>query len=52
MSGMCAYLRWRRAQRANDLHVLWRVGEMIFAADHMGDFHLQIVNHIHEMEDP
>ena len=45
-------VRWRRAQRANDLDVLWRIRKMIFAADHVRDFHLEIVNHVHEMKDP
>ena len=45
-------LRRRCAQRANDLDMLWRVRKMIFAADHVGDFHFQIVDHVDEVKDP
>src|SRR5260370_11977921 len=44
---------WRRcAESAKDLEVLGRVREVIFAANHVGDFHLQVVNHIHEVKNP
>ena len=42
----------RRAQRAENLDVLRRVGEMIFAADHVRDLHFEIVDHVYEMENP
>ena len=45
-------MRRRCAERAKDLDVLGRVREVIFATDHVGDFHLQVVNHIHEMKNP
>ena len=29
-----------------------RIREMIFAPDHVGDFHFEIVDHVDEMKDP
>ena len=45
-------MRGRGAERADDLDVLRRVGKMIFAPDHVRDFHFEIVDHIHEMKNP
>ena len=45
-------MRRRRAERAKNFDVLRCVGEMIFAPDHVGDFHFQIVDHIHKMKNP
>ena len=45
-------MRRRCAERAKDLDVLRRVRQVIFAADHVGDFHLEVVDHIHEMKNP
>src|SRR6266567_2413148 len=44
---------WRpRPKRAKNLDVLGRVGEMIFAANHVRDFHLEVVDHVDEMKNP
>src|SRR6202045_5564079 len=44
---------WRRCCECFlKLDVLWRVGEMVFAADYVRNFHLDIVDHVHEMKDP
>src|SRR5947208_16088382 len=42
--------RWLRAERAKNLYVLRRVREMIFASDHMRDFHFKVVDHVDEMK--
>src|SRR6266568_1088369 len=44
--------RRRRAERAENLDMLRRIREMIFAADHMRDFHLEVVDDVDEMENP
>ena len=41
-----------RAERAIELDVLRRIREMILAADDVGDLHLDVVDHIHEVENP
>ena len=48
---MCVARR-RHAECSENLYVLRRVREMIFASDHVRDFHFEIVDHIHEMENP
>src|SRR5205823_13733563 len=45
-------MRRRRAERAENLDVLGRVREMIFAANDVRDFHLEVVDHIYEMKNP
>ena len=40
------------AKRAVELDMLRRIRKMIFAADHVGNFHLDVVDHIHEMKNP
>ena len=40
------------AQCAVELDVLRGVGEMIFAANDVGDLHLDVVDHTDEVEDP
>jgi len=45
-------VRRRHAEGAKDLDVLRRVGKMIFAADDVGNFHLDVVDHVHEMKNP
>ena len=45
-------MRRRRAERAKNLDVLRRIREMIFAANDVRDFHLEVVDHIHEMKNP
>ena len=45
-------VRRGRAKRAENLNVLGRIRKMIFAANHMRNFHLHVVNHIHKMENP
>mgnify|MGYP003574932526 CR=1 FL=1 len=39
------------AERFEEGEVLGRVGEMIFAADHVGNFHFEIVHDVDEMKD-
>src|SRR5262249_12293119 len=43
---------WRRAESFVKLDVLRRVREMILAADDVRDFHLDVIDHIHEVKDP
>src|SRR6266851_9148808 len=43
-------MRRRRAERAKNLDVLGRVRQMIFTADDVRDFHLDVVDHIDEMK--
>ena len=45
-------VRRRGAERTIKLDVLRCIGKMIFAADNMGNFHLDVVDHVHEMENP
>src|SRR4029450_3714331 len=45
-------MRWRRSERTKNLDVLWRVREVIFAADDMRDFHLEVIDHVYEMKNP
>ena len=52
MSGMCAKRGGVAPERAIELDVFRRVREMIFAADHVADFHLDVVHHVDEMKNP
>ena len=42
--------RQRRAEGPEKLGVLARVRQVVLPADHMGDLHRDVVDHIHEME--
>ena len=42
----------RRTERAKNLDVLGRIRKMIFAANDVGNFHLEVVDHIHKMKNP
>ena len=44
-------LRRVSAERLDELEVLGRVHQVVFAADHVRDVHFQVVHHIDEMED-
>ena len=41
-----------RAQRAVKLDVLRRIRKVILAPDDVGDFHLEVVDHVDEMKNP
>ena len=43
-------MRRLHAERLEQRDVLGGVAQMVLAADDVGDVHLQIVNHIHEMK--
>ena len=43
--------RWLHAKGIKELQVLERVHDVVFAADDVGDFHLDIVHHVHKVED-
>ncbi len=45
-------VRWLDAEGAKDLDVLGRIGKVIFAADHVRDFHLEVVDDVYEMKNP
>ena len=42
----------RHAERAKNLDVLGRVGQVVFASDDVRNFHFQVVDHIDEMKNP
>ena len=39
------------SERAKESEMFGGVGQVILPADHMGDVHFQVVDHIHKMED-
>ena len=44
--------RRRDAEGPINLNVFRRVGQMVLAPDHVGDFHLDVVHDVDEMENP
>ena len=46
MSGMCAYLRRLDAEGAEQRDVLGGVAQMVLAANHVRDVHLQVIDHV------
>jgi len=50
--GHMGEVRRLRAEGPVKLDVLRGVGEMILSADHMGDLHLDVVDHADEVKDP
>src|SRR4029077_8064603 len=45
-------VRWLDAECAENFNMFGRVGKMVFAADHVRDFHLEVVDHVYEMKNP
>jgi len=39
------------AEGLEELEVLRRVGQVVLAADHVGDLHLDVIDHVHEVKD-
>ena len=44
--------RRRGAKGAKELDMFRRIRKMVFAANDMRDFHLDVVHHVHEMKNP
>src|SRR6185295_2434838 len=49
--GNVRVLRGRDAKGFEEREMLRSVGEVIFAADNMGDAHFEIIDNVHKMED-
>ena len=49
---MCAKRGGSAPKRAVELDVLRRIRKVIFAPDDVGDFHLEVVDHVDEMKNP
>src|SRR4029077_20195223 len=45
-------VRWLNAECAENFNMFGRVGKMVLAADHVGNFHLEVVDDVYEMKNP
>src|SRR6266480_7493760 len=45
-------VRWLDVECAENFNMFGRVGKMVFAADHVRDFHLEVVDDVYEMKNP